>query len=39
MVDIVLNIINTIQFLSHVDKNLCDKTKKIDEKSNLDNWR
>ena len=32
MVDIVLNIINTIQFLSHVDKNLWDKTKKIDEK-------
>ena len=28
MVDIVLNIINTIQFLSHVDKNLCDKTMK-----------
>ena len=33
MVDIVLNIINTIQFLSHVDKNLWDKTKKIDEKT------
>ncbi len=31
MVDIVLNIINTIQFLSHVDKNLWDKTKKIDK--------